>query len=324
MDIDELASSSSSSSSSSAPSPPAENNKPQRSVIVETLSESFLISPQSDSCSNEDAKENKIDGSVVVSKPSGRRYTIALIPREPAGEVEVCEGPGVGVVVTQSEEASSFEDMIQKDAGVVVNVGGNTSSDPSAAAAAVTSEGSVSKSSDEKTLSVVEGKPPSGDVEMVEGGVGSSGEISVLERNGLLSANLTHASIGTKQIKGSDDKKGSGEDKDTNPCSSSTTPDVPAESSTFKARSHSSSSPCCPFKSSLSSSTSKESNSNNKQKGKGKGREVEELQRDLAEDNFDFTEDGVSVLSGKAENGMRRGWKIEVRSWRWAEGRTVL
>lgn len=46
---------------------------------------------------------------------------------------------------------------------------------------------------------------------------------------------------------------------------------------------------------------------------------VQVLQRDLGEDNLDFTEDGLNVLSGEVENGSRRGFKLEVKTWRWAE-----
>ena len=42
------------------------------------------------------------------------------------------------------------------------------------------------------------------------------------------------------------------------------------------------------------------------------------LQKDITEQNLDFTEDGLNVLSRDVENGSRRGFKLEVKTWRWA------
>ncbi|CAL1714111.1 unnamed protein product [Somion occarium] len=47
------------------------------------------------------------------------------------------------------------------------------------------------------------------------------------------------------------------------------------------------------------------------------------LQQDLTEDNFIFAEDGVSILSSDEENGIRKGFKLEVRTWRWADDRML-
>jgi hypothetical protein len=45
---------------------------------------------------------------------------------------------------------------------------------------------------------------------------------------------------------------------------------------------------------------------------------VEVLQRNLCQDDLIFDADGISVLSNQIENGVRKGWKIEAKSWRWA------
>ena len=42
------------------------------------------------------------------------------------------------------------------------------------------------------------------------------------------------------------------------------------------------------------------------------------LQRDLVAEQFVFDEDGVGIVGNDVENGARKGWKIEVRSWRLA------
>ncbi|THG98476.1 hypothetical protein EW026_g3720 [Hermanssonia centrifuga] len=47
--------------------------------------------------------------------------------------------------------------------------------------------------------------------------------------------------------------------------------------------------------------------------------DVQILQRNLGEDDLIFDTDGISILGNEVENGMRRGWKIKARSWRWAE-----
>ena len=42
------------------------------------------------------------------------------------------------------------------------------------------------------------------------------------------------------------------------------------------------------------------------------------LQRDILQEQFVFDNDGVGVVSDVVENGERKGWKMEVRSWRLA------
>ncbi|KDQ54802.1 hypothetical protein JAAARDRAFT_349711 [Jaapia argillacea MUCL 33604] len=47
---------------------------------------------------------------------------------------------------------------------------------------------------------------------------------------------------------------------------------------------------------------------------------VEVLQRDLREDQLIFEDGGITVLGSKVDgDGMMRGWRIEVRTWRWGE-----
>lgn len=45
---------------------------------------------------------------------------------------------------------------------------------------------------------------------------------------------------------------------------------------------------------------------------------LEILQRNVGREDMLFEADGISILSSQVENGMRKGWKIEARSWRWA------
>lgn len=47
---------------------------------------------------------------------------------------------------------------------------------------------------------------------------------------------------------------------------------------------------------------------------------LEVLQRDICQDDLRFDADGIAILSDQLENGMRKGWKIEARTWRWATG----
>ena len=42
------------------------------------------------------------------------------------------------------------------------------------------------------------------------------------------------------------------------------------------------------------------------------------LQRDLDESNIEFDKAEVRILGDVGADGMRRGWAIEVRRWRWA------
>ncbi|PIL30430.1 hypothetical protein GSI_07617 [Ganoderma sinense ZZ0214-1] len=46
---------------------------------------------------------------------------------------------------------------------------------------------------------------------------------------------------------------------------------------------------------------------------------IQILHRDLGEENFEFALDGISVVSGEVVNGMRKGWKLEARQWKWVQ-----
>ncbi|OBZ73789.1 hypothetical protein A0H81_06424 [Grifola frondosa] len=46
---------------------------------------------------------------------------------------------------------------------------------------------------------------------------------------------------------------------------------------------------------------------------------IQILHRDLGEENFEFLEDGINILSSEVENGMRKGWSIEARQWKWVQ-----
>ena len=51
--------------------------------------------------------------------------------------------------------------------------------------------------------------------------------------------------------------------------------------------------------------------------------EIQVLHRNLNEDDLVFDADGISILVGEPLNGMRNGWKIEAKSWRWASGEVL-
>ncbi|RPD57218.1 hypothetical protein L226DRAFT_536624 [Lentinus tigrinus ALCF2SS1-7] len=46
---------------------------------------------------------------------------------------------------------------------------------------------------------------------------------------------------------------------------------------------------------------------------------IQILHRDLGEENFEFLPDGINVLSSEVVNGMRKGWKLEARQWKWVQ-----
>ena len=46
---------------------------------------------------------------------------------------------------------------------------------------------------------------------------------------------------------------------------------------------------------------------------------IQILHRDLGEENFEFALDGINVVSGEVVNGMRKGWKLEARQWKWVQ-----
>ena len=45
------------------------------------------------------------------------------------------------------------------------------------------------------------------------------------------------------------------------------------------------------------------------------------LHRSLVQSNFDFTQEGLCILSDKVENGVRKGWRMEAKRWRWCTKR---
>lgn len=46
------------------------------------------------------------------------------------------------------------------------------------------------------------------------------------------------------------------------------------------------------------------------------------LHRNLTLTNFDFTKDGLDILSDAVEaNGVRKGWRMEAKTWRWCSKR---
>ena len=47
------------------------------------------------------------------------------------------------------------------------------------------------------------------------------------------------------------------------------------------------------------------------------------LQRNVGQDDIRFDPDGFTILTDQIEHGMRKGWKIEARSWRWMTGEPV-
>ncbi|KAJ3475515.1 hypothetical protein NLI96_g11787 [Meripilus lineatus] len=102
MDVDEPAQSSTGANSSS----PTET-KPQRSVIVETVSETFLISPQTESGSSEEEKDNAGDGEAVSPRSGGRRYMIALLPRKQSNSARTSESEATSSSGDQQIQASS-------------------------------------------------------------------------------------------------------------------------------------------------------------------------------------------------------------------------
>lgn len=309
MDIDEP---------SSTPTTPSES-KPQRSVIVETLSESFLISPQPASRVTED-KEVLVDSDASALKVAGRRYTIALIPRK-TSDAKVSS---VQEQVVQSDEsATTSEEVTMKPPGPqkksTPEPGDKSTEEPKLVKDVAPPVPSAS-SPKEARSSAVEDKAPSGDVEMVDA--------SALPAPGKPDETAL-ASASTEQGKNSNVEKTSEASVEGVPSSvpeASTQPLSSTDSvkDSEKLASEAPSRPLPKAPSPSGAASPPPSSAKAKGKGKEKAQDVEELQRDLAEDNFDFTEDGVNVLGSKVENGMRRGWKIEVRSWRWAESRTVL
>ncbi|KAI0691785.1 hypothetical protein C8T65DRAFT_82035 [Cerioporus squamosus] len=46
---------------------------------------------------------------------------------------------------------------------------------------------------------------------------------------------------------------------------------------------------------------------------------IQILHHDLGEENLEFLEDGIHVLSSEVVNGMRKGWKLEAQQWKWVQ-----
>ncbi|CDO69680.1 hypothetical protein BN946_scf184851.g68 [Trametes cinnabarina] len=46
---------------------------------------------------------------------------------------------------------------------------------------------------------------------------------------------------------------------------------------------------------------------------------IQILHRNLGEENFEFLQDGLNILSSEVSNGMRKGWKMEAQQWKWVQ-----
>ena len=51
---------------------------------------------------------------------------------------------------------------------------------------------------------------------------------------------------------------------------------------------------------------------------------LEVLQRNLGQDDITFDTEGINILSSHIENGLRKGWKMEAKSWRWASDELIV
>ena len=46
---------------------------------------------------------------------------------------------------------------------------------------------------------------------------------------------------------------------------------------------------------------------------------IQILHRDVGEENFEFLPDGIHIMSCEVVNGMRKGWKLEAKHWKWVQ-----
>ncbi|GJE93875.1 hypothetical protein PsYK624_100400 [Phanerochaete sordida] len=283
------------------PAPASRVSHKGPSIVVETLAETFLIHPQEDSPGSED-KENA-DG--------GLRYTISLVhvtqPPPPSPEKAVdTESTPDQATATQSAQhadaaaepsvpasdekgpAPATTEAAPKEAEVFTNAQLPVESKPDEAPAA------PDASSSDPAPAAIAGpnpEPPKtvdGEAKSVDGAADAPKE----------------GDEPTKDQPVESDKAAPTESKAT-----------PAESQPPEAK------PVEPAKEqsaaaeedvSMADATSEPAPS------KTPLTTLEVLQRNAAQADLLFDDDGISVLSNQVENGMRKGWKLEARSWRWA------
>lgn len=255
------------------------------SVVIETLTETFLISPQVVDVQD---KENAV---------SSRRYTVYLVNRQ-------------STKLVQSKLVSGTTPIMP--AGVLTESGKEQPKTTSSTAKPSSEESSP----DEKTTGAVavDAGSPTSDVNGVS--QSSAGEASTKTATDISVA----AGAADTNMKASPEPHAS---KAPSTGGSST----PMDLETPEPRSEEPSSPTPPAKAESPAAPAVmevEPQETEPQLAPPEPEPkeippIQVLQKNLTENDLLFDTDGISILSSDVENGMRSGWKIEAKTWRWAD-----
>lgn len=250
------------------------------SVVIETLAETFLISPQAVDVQD---KENAV---------SSRRYTVFLVNRQSTKPVQSKLDSGATPTVP---------------AGVLTETGKEQPKTTSSTAKSPAEE----PSSDDKTTGAV----------AVDAGLPTS------DVNGVSQSSADEASTKTAEdtsmAADAPDTKASPEPHASKAPSTGGS-STPMDLETPEPRSEGPSSPTPPAKAESPAVMEVEAQETEAQLAppEPESKEIppiQVLQKNLTEDDLLFDTDGISILSSDVENGMRSGWKIEAKTWRWAD-----
>ncbi|KAI0791941.1 hypothetical protein C8Q75DRAFT_610481 [Abortiporus biennis] len=303
MDVDDHSSPCPLTSVSTSAAPSSSRSISQRSVIVETISETFLISPQEEEPLSDENKENIT---------SINKYMISLVPRKSSSVAE--KENEEKIASTSKTTSGSDRETMQVDKPAAQTESAFSHSKVNGEPSTVEPPKDISTQD--------EAKSPSSDL---VGKDAKSNESSLPAKpivNGVVSSPPVESKPSSDQpnkqveptalngIKEKPTVNGVLKVVETKEASKSQTADDVSKSAT----------------SDLPSSKKKDvevlprpSTSKGVDASAKETPTLQVLQRDLLEDNLDFADDGVSVLSSEVENGMRRGWKIEVKCWRFAD-----
>lgn len=287
-----------------SPPPPRPPPPPPPSLFIHTSSETFLIYPQgvaAQSSENDNSLE-KENAQVGVGSASVWRYTIAVVVRAPPKNAQKDE------LVLSPADASPVPPTPPADVAAIAT----TAASP-APPAEPAKEAAVDDSED-MSISPSESSKPSvnGDAEPAAETAGLPGEEKAgearLEQPAAVNESAAEAANDEEQ-----GKETTAEDASKTRVDGSAEEER-AELDSAEDAARPSAAESKPVSGSLPDQLRPPSLKERAPKKLLSALQV--LQRNLTEEELVFDADGVGVVSKEVENGARKGWKIEAKSWR--------
>lgn len=306
---------------SAADAEPAVKKSP--SIIIETSLETFLIAPQNDdSPEDKGDKENAAD--ITMEQSRNQKYTISLVrvSKRPPEDTPVPLSNGdVSQDSLEEAKADAPQSNVERPKEPPVS---EVASEP----ATITEPAAKQDTEVQET-------------ESTEPGTGSTGPAGASQATALSGQQSVEPSTAETKVTGVEagapmvqegsepttDKPNSPTPLDNpsstpGPATSSDTVKPPTE--TAPLESEGSTARTATAVQSKGDTVKPTSYVRRKEGSSKRTTTLEVLQRNVSEDQFLFDDDGIGILTDKIEDGMRKGWKIEARSWRRATNELTM